>query len=376
MKRRSAVFWQNSLSIHQAPLIRELAGSIGVEVVVVVPRGVSAERSAMGWKSPDYGAAEVLIEPDEHLWPVLAKQLARHRVHVFSGLGAYRAVTLAMRELLGAGGLHLAVQTEPFDPRGIGGIARTLRLMQRRRLAAALDSLFAAGPLAVQQFSRAGVNPARIAPFGYFVEDPTVASCEGPRPRLSEPRRIIFVGSLEPRKDPIGLIRALSVLPAHKYSATIVGDGPLRGEVHAALATSGARDRTTIMPTLPNADVMNYLQGSDVLVLPSRFDGWGTVVSEALMVGTPAVVTSACGSADFIQSHLQGRVVPPGRPDLLARAIEETSEVPDRRSELRDWARMKIAPEVAAEYLWGTVDRSPGSPIPVAPWHEGRAARQ
>lgn len=49
---------------------------------------------------------------------------------------------------------------------------------------------------------------------------------------------------------------------------------------------------------------------ADVLVLPSWHDGWGAVVSEALMAGTPAIASDACGSAGVVRASGVGGGVP------------------------------------------------------------------
>ena len=50
------------------------------------------------------------------------------------------------------------------------------------------------------------------------------------------------------------------------------------------------------------------MAAADVLVLPSRFDGWGAVVNEALMVGTPVICSDRCGASDVIENGRNGYV--------------------------------------------------------------------
>ena len=47
---------------------------------------------------------------------------------------------------------------------------------------------------------------------------------------------------------------------------------------------------------------------SDCLVLPSRYDGWGAVISEALMVGTPVICSDNCGAANVVTASNVGSV--------------------------------------------------------------------
>ena len=54
-------------------------------------------------------------------------------------------------------------------------------------------------------------------------------------------------------------------------------------------------------------------------MLPSRFDGWGAVVNEALMVGTPVICSDRCGASDLIENGRNGYVFEAGN----ARALRE-----------------------------------------------------
>ena len=55
-------------------------------------------------------------------------------------------------------------------------------------------------------------------------------------------------------------------------------------------------------------DIPHLMSSADCLILPSRHDGWGAVVSEALMVGTPVICSDACGSAGVVHASGVGGV--------------------------------------------------------------------
>ena len=74
----------------------------------------------------------------------------------------------------------------------------------------------------------------------------------------------------------------------------------------------------------------------DVLVLPSRVEPFGTVLAEAMAVGTPVVASRVDGLPEVVEDGVSGRLVPPGRPDLLAQAV---LEVLGRRGEMGAAAR-------------------------------------
>ncbi|WP_370260232.1 glycosyltransferase [Cryobacterium sp. TMT3-29-2] len=274
-----------------------------------------------------------------------------------------------MKELTRGHHRHIAVITEPWDPRGLIGRLRALKFAVRGRTWDHVDTLFACGALAREQFASLGCNPEKIASFGYFVDRP-------PRHDIALPvgrRSIIFIGTLSDRKDPRTLIQALAMARAESWCLTMIGDGPLREGLVDDVRRLNLTDQVKFVHRLENDKVRDALAAADVLVLPSRYDGWGAVVSEALMAGTPVIVSSACGSSDLVISGSQGEVVRCGRPSEVARALDRrwrsspvTSEA---RAALSNWANAIISPEAAAQYLWATVTREQGTPTFSAPWH-------
>ena len=79
------VFWQNSLSIHQAPFLKavaEQAPAYGIgEVVLNVERSVNSERRAQGWSNPDYGPVRINVGSER---PSISA-FGAYDQHIFSG---------------------------------------------------------------------------------------------------------------------------------------------------------------------------------------------------------------------------------------------------------------------------------------------------
>jgi glycosyltransferase involved in cell wall biosynthesis len=95
------------------------------------------------------------------------------------------------------------------------------------------------------------------------------------------------------------------------------------------------------------ADVGEFLSSLDILVLPSLTtdDGWGVVVSEALMVGTSVIVSSKAGASLVLQDPLLGKRVKPNCSASIAEAIDEivaSKELTHERRELRRKVAVKL----------------------------------
>lgn len=364
------VFWQNIPSLHQAPLMRALTARLGKRVLVVVADDIPADRLAMGWEKIDYGDADLIVEPSAEKRMKLVEENRDAIAHVFSGVGAYRPVADAMALLARGSHNHIAIVTEPWDPRGLRGRLRALKFGSRRHSLRKIDTLFACGILAGEQFTSLGCDLGKVAQFGYFVDGPAgdLVTPEAGKPSM------IFVGTFTRWKDPATLIRALAMTPKDSWQLTMVGDGPLRVRSIQMVEELNLTHRVTFVQSMPNKSVLDSIRLSDLLVLPSKYDGWGAVVNEALMSGTPVVVSRDCGASDLVRDSLQGEVVAPGHASELARAFDRRLRtLPttcESRKERLDWALDSISPSAAAQYLWNTVTREHGSPIPPAPWSE------
>jgi len=75
----------------------------------------------------------------------------------------------------------------------------------------------------------------------------------------------------------------------------------------------------------------------DVLVLPAYEEPFGTVLAEAMAVGTPVVATAVDGLPEVVRDGVTGRLVAPGDPQQLAAAVLEVLE---RRAEMGAAARI------------------------------------
>lgn len=129
-----------------------------------------------------------------------------------------------------------------------------------------------------------------------------------------------FVGRLEPRKGPLDLVRAAAAIRAGAPGARIimVGGNPYGTDPQYARAVLDSPEIEHHPWINDAAGLMRHL---DVLVLPSRQEPFGTVLAEAMIVGTPVVATRVGGLVEVVHDGVTGRLVPPGDPAALAAAV-------------------------------------------------------
>jgi len=162
----------------------------------------------------------------------------------------------------------------------------------------------------------AGVEPA--ATFPAFMDlDPFLS----PIAPLPDQPQALFVGVLERYKDVDGLSTAWRLAAPRLPGVTlrIVGKGNRTHVVEALRRDLPAQTEWT--PSVPNDAVPRLLDASTALVLPSRSEGLGRIVVEALCRGRPVVATRVGGIVDLVRDGENGLLVPANDPAALAEAL-------------------------------------------------------
>jgi glycosyltransferase involved in cell wall biosynthesis len=160
-----------------------------------------------------------------------------------------------------------------------------------------------------------GIERGCCTPQQSVVIHNTVDVAGAERSTLSgSPPFVLSVTRLKAPKDGLTLARALNVLEPGSYRAAIVGDGPDRPDVEAALAGSGEL-------LGERRDVRELLAGADVFVLSSLSEGLPLSILEAMAAGLPVVASAVGGIPELVVDGETGFLVPPGDPEALAEAL-------------------------------------------------------
>ena len=115
---------------------------------------------------------------------------------------------------------------------------------------------------------------------------------DGPSPHRHP--YLLFVGALQPRKDPQAAIDGLALLGDGDFRLVLVGpDKGGRAEAERAAARNGLRARVDFRGHVPQDELAALYRGAACLVFPSRYEGFGLPVLEAMASGTPVVATTA-----------------------------------------------------------------------------------
>ena len=362
------IFWHNIISPHQAPFMRELAET-GHNVTVVSTEVMSKDRCELGWNAPSLGPAHVIIGPDQARVTQIVTSSEPDAIHFIAGargtiLG--RQAAFACR----AAKRRMGMITEAPDMRGVRGLLRWCKyLSERLTLGLRFDFILAMGEKGQRWFRLFGYPSDRIFPFAYVTEK----SDHGiHKEDMGSTVRILYGGQMITRKGVDVLLRALADIKMCELS--LIGNGPENEALHLLADQLGMAHRICWLGQIPATQIPARMATADFFVLPSREDGWGAVVNESLMSGTPVICSNACGAAELIRHPWLGTVFRSGDVLDLTKALRgwasKGKRQTEERDQIREWAQCIEAPAVAG-YIEAIMKHIyDGGPRPEAPWRK------
>lgn len=168
-------------------------------------------------------------------------------------------------------------------------------------------------------------------------------------PLQMQRRRVLFAGRFEPEKGADVLLRALSkvVLPAGVTAELLlVGHGDQEAALRRVAATPPSGWQILIQPVVPS--IWPLLAATDVVVVPSIFEGFGLVAAEAIFAGRPVVMTDAPGLREVLPPEHPWRARPSDADDLalkLTAALRDTTHWEAVMSTAQAWAATRFSAE-------------------------------
>jgi glycosyltransferase involved in cell wall biosynthesis len=146
--------------------------------------------------------------------------------------------------------------------------------------------------------------------------------------RVEQAPYALFVGTLQPRKDPLAAVEALALVPGELRLVLVGPDKGSGGDARRTATRLGLNGRVTFTGHVEKQRLAELYRGAACLVFPSRYEGFGLPVVEAMASGTP-VVAAASGSIPEVAGDA-AVLVEPGNPAALAGGIERALADRDR----------------------------------------------
>jgi len=171
---------------------------------------------------------------------------------------------------------------------------------------------------------------------------------------LEEKKIILFLGKITPRKGVDFLVRAYSLLQRDNVVLVIAGnDMGYKSEVERLITVRNLRGRVIFTGLLIDDEKLAAYQDADVLVYPSVYEIFGLVPFEAMLCGTPVIVSDDCGCGEIIRREGIGKLIRYNDDKGLRDAIEEVLINPEHVDEMtlrgKEFIKQKLSWEMIAE---------------------------
>jgi len=127
---------------------------------------------------------------------------------------------------------------------------------------------------------------------------------------LKNKKIILYLGKITPRKGVDVLVKAMAELPHSDTVLVVAGnDMGFKSTVDKLINELGLQERVIFTGLLVNSEKLSAFVDADVLVYPAIYEIFGLVPFEAIMCGTPVIVTDDCGCGEIIGKIGAGDIV-------------------------------------------------------------------
>lgn len=384
MALKKIITWQPVLTDHQAYTYEALEIASDRKLIAFITKAENSIRKSQGWTETKVSSIARVLIPNKSFFSFCFKELLRHKrdIHIFASPfeESRLIVCLFIARILG---LKFYLISEPYSPiregyLGDGSsylnmIKANLRPLLYRFyslfLRGGVLGIFAISKLAYDQYLDHGIPKEKLFLFGYFIPRNKQLSNLIQSPlKNGPPLKIIYVGALIRRKGLDVLQDAICSMQKSGYQVSL----DIYGAGDKDLIISNF-DFISYRGLIPFGDAQEVISHYDLLVLPSRYDGWGVVINEALCANVPVVYADFVGAGEVAKNFGAGVSFFRGNSNSLASVLIGLLDDPNLLNTLRNNARVAadaLQPEVAARYILEVMNPSRQNGAEVkSPWY-------
>jgi glycogen(starch) synthase len=187
------------------------------------------------------------------------------------------------------------------------------------------------------------VAPSRIGSLPYGIDMSRFSPRNLQQSLDGDKVSVLYLGRVERRKGCDVLFDALRMAHLHIPTARTTFVGPVAADMKEDFDTFLRETESWVeyAGAVPQDEVVTYLQRSDVIVLPSRFETLPRVLIEALAAGVPQIATPVNGIPEIVENGVTGILVDPLTSDALAEAIQRLCVSPALRATMAQKSRAR-----------------------------------
>lgn len=198
------------------------------------------------------------------------------------------------------------IHTDFFNDKNL----RDRQLRQQQKLYKNYDSVVLVSNLLKEEYEQQFHLNNGVCIYNPINKDRISNGDDIPHKMNNEKLNFIAVGRLSKEKGFDRLISSLARLSSslgNKCHLTIIGEGPERKNLESLIEKNHVKDLVTLTGFVKNP--FRVYRDADVLLMPSRFEGFGLVILESLYMHIPVISTETIGASDILQNGKYGILV-------------------------------------------------------------------
>ena len=286
-KNKVINFWCNNLSPHMHDFFVKL-NDFGYNLKVNHFEDVREERINEGWSSDITHSFYNKVD-------LSSLHFSVEEIHVVCGLRGFVWIPKILNKFKKEN-LQFFVIAEAVDVRAHYIVKYFVYLMVFLKYGAHISKLFVIGD---SSFYKKFIDVNKIIPFGYFINPQSVPKDSFDN---NDFKRVIIISRLVSLKN-IDFI--INYLPDKGYIVDIFGDGPQKNKLLLSLKRRRFKYNViNFKGSVSRCELLKLLKNYDIGILASKYDGWGVAVNEYILSGLPVIVSSSCGSSNFICENI------------------------------------------------------------------------
>lgn len=377
MVDKTVFFWFDSPPKVGKGAFNYVANNWGEQVYFVFNNDFRAERKASNWNDGDFGKASIIElfksdNPQQKILDIFSKH--PNAVHIVNGFTTQ--IMQKVKNFVANPDANLIVLSERPDLMGnpIEKIVRSLYFNVKYRLIFnqfknSVKAFLPLGKMGVNTFRKYGWNNDIMFPFMYNPQLRDISNeCDR---KVHTPLHFLYVGRFYHKtKGTDVLMKATNYLKGEWNLDLVGGYGPDADDV-----TEWAKEKSRVnyIGRWNSLEVTRNMQNYDVVIVPTKYDGWNLLVNEGLHAGIAVITTDEAVSHEVVEKSGAGLVVKANRPKELAKAMQAAIDNPELVSEWKAKTSQfvtKISSPVVGQYLIDIINYSifKEGKRPVCPW--------
>lgn len=328
VKNYKICFWLNTKSNHQNSFLKELFNHSDIDLEVRYISKPSQNRIEIGWNNTNLESYEKYVSTFKEAINSLCDY--KERIHIMMGNNVTFSSEL-INHFINSKiqwihwnerfGIVLAKKLN-FNMK-LFNLLRPFYLLTKFKYGYQVNKYalgaFSQGYLAKKDFEYIGIKKNKIEDLFYTTELKIIEEIKIEK-NIQKEINFLYVGELSTRKGIEELLNACSVLNESNWILTLVGADKSNGFYERLAKKLNIENKIKFIGVVPNNQLDKYYRNANVFIFPSKFDGWGAVLNEAIFYCLPIISTNET-SASFSLIKNNGFIVNAGDTNVLANCM-------------------------------------------------------